>query len=50
LSTPLDLRNRCVTKVLERYKKRREWVVLDDVRTIIGDIERLLSSSDNMHL
>ncbi|TYJ57249.1 hypothetical protein B9479_001982 [Cryptococcus floricola] len=38
---PTPLQHEWVWKVITRYKERREWVVLDNVKDIVLDVERL---------
>ena len=33
-----------IREVTERYKRREEWVILDDVRTMVESIESRLGS------
>ena len=37
-------RNGHIREVIERYKRREEWVILDDVRTMVESIESRLGS------
>ncbi|WVR09309.1 hypothetical protein IAU60_006374 [Kwoniella sp. DSM 27419] len=42
LSPPVDLRNEWIRSVIAKFKLRREWIFLDDVRAIIQETSRYI--------
>jgi len=42
LRPPREMTDRWVREVIEKYKRRREWVLLQDVRSVVETIERWL--------
>jgi hypothetical protein len=38
---------RFVREVVEKFRERREWECMDDVRGIVEDVERLIKDVDD---
>ncbi|OCF75654.1 hypothetical protein I204_02946 [Kwoniella mangroviensis CBS 8886] len=48
LCPPVHLRDEWIRHVIERFKLRREWVLQDDIRIIIEDIQQSIGICDDL--